>query len=143
MRLGAHVSTAGGPAKAFDRAVDIGAETIQIFASSPRAWKFKMPTDEQASETLTPAVQPVEEVFTVDGYTLLNANINYRFGAEEQYQVAIYGNNLTDEHFCNVFRASDTANVAAPGALGQHRSLVCGVSNSSVRTYGLSFGVEF
>lgn len=50
MRLGAHVSTAGGPVKAFDRAVEIGAETIQIFASSPRAWKFKMPTDEQASE---------------------------------------------------------------------------------------------
>ena len=50
MRLGAHVSTAGGPAKAFDRAVDIGAETIQIFASSPRAWKFKMPTDDQAAE---------------------------------------------------------------------------------------------
>ena len=52
MKLGAHVSTAGGPSKAFDRAVDIGAETIQIFASSPRAWKFKMPTDEQASEFL-------------------------------------------------------------------------------------------
>lgn len=50
MKLGAHVSTAGGPAKAFDRALEIGAETIQIFASSPRAWKFKMPTDEQASE---------------------------------------------------------------------------------------------
>ncbi|MCH7800056.1 MAG: deoxyribonuclease IV [Chloroflexi bacterium] len=50
MRLGAHVSTAGGPVKAFDRALEIGAETIQIFASSPRAWKFKMPTDEQASE---------------------------------------------------------------------------------------------
>ena len=50
MRLGAHVSTAGGPAKAFDNAVGIGAETIQIFASSPRAWKFKMPTEEQALE---------------------------------------------------------------------------------------------
>ena len=50
MRLGARVSTAGGPAKAFDKAVDIGAETIQIFASSPRAWKFKMPTEEQALE---------------------------------------------------------------------------------------------
>ncbi|HCH08859.1 MAG TPA: hypothetical protein DEW32_06615, partial [Dehalococcoidia bacterium] len=50
MRLGAHVSTAGGPAKAFDKAVDIGAETIQIFASSPRAWKFKMPTEEQSLE---------------------------------------------------------------------------------------------
>ena len=50
MRLGAHVSTAGGPAKAFDKSVEIGAETIQIFASSPRAWKFKMPTDDQTAE---------------------------------------------------------------------------------------------
>ena len=41
MRLGAHVSTAGGLDKAIDRAQDIGAETIQIFASSPRGWAFK------------------------------------------------------------------------------------------------------
>ena len=36
MKLGAHVSTAGGLGKAIDRAEDIGAETVQIFASSPR-----------------------------------------------------------------------------------------------------------
>ena len=41
MKIGAHVSTAGGVDKAIDRAADIGAETIQIFASSPRAWAFK------------------------------------------------------------------------------------------------------
>lgn len=41
MKIGAHVSTAGGVSKAVDRAVDIGAETIQIFASSPRSWAFK------------------------------------------------------------------------------------------------------
>ena len=41
MKLGAHVSTAGGLEKAIDRAQDIGAETIQIFASSPRGWAFK------------------------------------------------------------------------------------------------------
>ncbi len=46
MRLGAHVSTAGGLDKAIDRAQDIGAETIQIFASSPRAWAFKPPSEE-------------------------------------------------------------------------------------------------
>ena len=38
MELGAHVSAAGGIDKAIDRAVGIGAETIQVFASSPRAW---------------------------------------------------------------------------------------------------------
>jgi deoxyribonuclease-4 len=41
MLIGAHVSTAGGADKAIDNAVDIGAECVQIFASSPRAWAFK------------------------------------------------------------------------------------------------------
>ena len=43
MRLGAHVSAAGGLDKAIDRAQEIGAETVQIFASSPRGWAFKPP----------------------------------------------------------------------------------------------------
>ena len=47
MKLGAHVSTAGGLSKSIDRAVEIGAETIQIFASSPRAWAFKDPPEEE------------------------------------------------------------------------------------------------
>jgi len=41
MKIGAHVSTAGGAHKAIDNALEIGAECIQIFASSPRAWAFK------------------------------------------------------------------------------------------------------
>ena len=41
MKIGAHVSTAGGLHTAFGRAADMEAETIQIFASSPRAWRFR------------------------------------------------------------------------------------------------------
>ena len=41
MKIGAHVSTAGGISKAVDRGVDIGCETIQIFGSSPQSWAFK------------------------------------------------------------------------------------------------------
>lgn len=41
MKIGAHVSTAGGIDKAVDRALEIGAEAIQIFVSSPRGWAFK------------------------------------------------------------------------------------------------------
>lgn len=41
MKIGAHVSTAGGLHTAFGRAAKMDAETIQIFASSPRAWKFR------------------------------------------------------------------------------------------------------
>lgn len=45
MHIGAHVSAAGGLPKAVGRAKDIGAEAMQIFASSPRAWRFKSPED--------------------------------------------------------------------------------------------------
>jgi deoxyribonuclease-4 len=41
MRIGAHVSAAGGLDKAIDRAVDIGAETLQLFCSPPQGWAFK------------------------------------------------------------------------------------------------------
>ena len=40
MRIGAHVSSAGGISKAIGRGVEIGCETIQIFGSSPQTWAF-------------------------------------------------------------------------------------------------------
>ena len=39
MLIGAHVKTTGGVDKAVDRALDIGAECMQIFAASPRMWR--------------------------------------------------------------------------------------------------------
>ena len=48
MDIGAHVSAAGGVDKAVGRAVDIGAEAIQLFASSPRGWKFRPIPDDKA-----------------------------------------------------------------------------------------------
>ncbi len=39
MYIGAHVSASGGVDKAIGRALDIGAECIQIFAASPRMWR--------------------------------------------------------------------------------------------------------
>ena len=47
MKLGAHVSVSGGLSKSIDRALDIGAEAIQIFASSPRAWRFNHPKQKE------------------------------------------------------------------------------------------------
>ena len=41
MKVGAHVSTAGGLDKAIDRAQEMSAETIQMFVSSPRGWAFR------------------------------------------------------------------------------------------------------
>ena len=49
MELGAHVSAAGGVDKAVGRAVEIGAEAIQTFAASPRAWAFKPIADDKAA----------------------------------------------------------------------------------------------
>src|SRR3978361_1930467 len=38
-RIGAHLSTSGGVWTSINRAVDAGANTLQIFSSSPRTWK--------------------------------------------------------------------------------------------------------
>jgi deoxyribonuclease-4 len=49
MLIGAHVSPAGGPAKAVQRGADIGARSIQIFNQNPRAWKPTVYSDEQVA----------------------------------------------------------------------------------------------
>lgn len=47
MLIGAHVSPAGGVAKAVERGVDRGCHAIQIFNQNPRAWKPReYPADE-------------------------------------------------------------------------------------------------
>ena len=50
MKIGAHVSTAGGISKSIARASEIGCEAIQIFGSSPQGWAFK-PIPEQEIES--------------------------------------------------------------------------------------------
>ncbi|MDG6985436.1 MAG: deoxyribonuclease IV [Nitrososphaerota archaeon] len=44
--VGLHVSAAGSPEFAFDRAKEIGANTFQIFTRNPNQWKFKPIPDE-------------------------------------------------------------------------------------------------
>src|SRR5215813_2016702 len=39
LRIGFHLSTAGGVFRAAERAHQIGANTFQIFSSSPRMWR--------------------------------------------------------------------------------------------------------
>jgi deoxyribonuclease-4 len=38
-RIGIHLGTTGGPSNAIERAREIGANTLQIFSSSPRMWR--------------------------------------------------------------------------------------------------------
>ena len=39
MQIGAHVSSSGGINTAVDRAVAIGADSLQLFTQSPRMWR--------------------------------------------------------------------------------------------------------
>jgi deoxyribonuclease-4 len=50
MLVGAHVSPAGGPARAVERGVERGAESIQFFNQSPRAWRAREYTEEETAE---------------------------------------------------------------------------------------------
>ena len=47
MKIGAHISTAGGISNAVARDQEIGCEAIQIFGSSPQTWAFKPMPGEQ------------------------------------------------------------------------------------------------
>jgi deoxyribonuclease IV len=50
MLIGAHVSPAGGPAKAVERGVDLGCRSIQIFNQSPRQWAPHEYSDDQVAD---------------------------------------------------------------------------------------------
>ena len=54
MKIGAHVSSAGGISKSVARASGIGCETLQIFGSSPQGWAFK-PVPEKEVEAFRTA----------------------------------------------------------------------------------------
>lgn len=47
-RIGVHLGTAGGASRAAERARDIGANTFQIFSSSPRMWRAPNVDSQQA-----------------------------------------------------------------------------------------------
>jgi deoxyribonuclease IV len=47
MRIGAHVSSAGGPQNAFPKALEMGAEALQVFLSAPQQWRLPALKDEQ------------------------------------------------------------------------------------------------
>ena len=49
MLIGAHVSPAGGPAKAVERGVERGCRAIQIFNQSPRQWRPTEYDDEKVA----------------------------------------------------------------------------------------------
>ncbi|MEO0074137.1 MAG: deoxyribonuclease IV, partial [candidate division WOR-3 bacterium] len=50
MRLGFHVSIAGGLARAFERAESLGCETMQVFTSNPRGWRVAVLNQDDVEE---------------------------------------------------------------------------------------------
>ena len=84
MKLGAHVSASGGVSKSIDRALDIGAEAIQIFASSPRAWKFNHPKPEEIERFRKKSEESGIGPCYIHGSYLVNIG-----GSEDQLQISI------------------------------------------------------
>jgi deoxyribonuclease-4 len=73
MLIGAHVSPAGGPAKAVERGVERGARAIQIFNQSPRMWKPTIYSDEQVAAFRTAMADSDVDALLIHAVYLLNA----------------------------------------------------------------------
>jgi deoxyribonuclease-4 len=73
MLIGAHVSPAGGPAKAVERGVERGARAIQIFNQSPRMWKPTIYRDEQVAEFREAMAASDVDALLIHAVYLLNA----------------------------------------------------------------------
>jgi deoxyribonuclease-4 len=72
MKIGGHVSTAGGIHTGFERALAIGAECMQIFESAPQQWGTAKLTDEAVEQFhKTKAASGIDPVF-IHGKYLMN-----------------------------------------------------------------------
>src|SRR2546423_3639542 len=101
MLIGAHVSPAGGPAKAIERGVEKGADAIQIFNQNPRAWKPTVYSDEQVAEFREAMAASRVDALLIHAVYLLNP------ASEEK-------------EFRDKTRASLIASLRAGDALGAH-----------------------
>src|SRR3954467_4756213 len=72
MLIGAHVSPAGGPAKAVERGAEKGAEAIQIFNQSPRQWRPRHYSDEEVTEYGTSLEGSSVQALLIHAVYLLN-----------------------------------------------------------------------
>jgi deoxyribonuclease IV len=101
MLIGAHVSPAGGPAKAVERGVEKGCDAIQIFNQNPRAWKPTVYSDEQVAEFREAMAGSRVDALLIHAVYLLNP------ASEEK-------------EFRDKTRASLIASLRAGDALGAH-----------------------
>jgi len=73
MLIGAHVSPAGGPAKAVERGTERGARAIQIFNQNPRAWKPTIYSDEAVADFREAMAASDVDALLIHAVYLLNA----------------------------------------------------------------------
>jgi deoxyribonuclease-4 len=72
MLIGAHVSPAGGPAKAVERGAERGANAIQIFNQNPRAWKPRTYSGEEVARFHEAMAASDVDVLLIHAVYLLN-----------------------------------------------------------------------
>jgi deoxyribonuclease-4 len=72
MLIGAHVSPAGGPAKAVERGVERACRAIQIFNQNPRAWKPTVYSDEQIAAFREAMAESEVDALLIHAVYLLN-----------------------------------------------------------------------
>jgi deoxyribonuclease-4 len=70
--IGAHVSPAGGPAKAVARGVGCDAQAIQIFNQNPRAWKPREYSEEEVTAFRAAMAASAVEALLIHAVYLLN-----------------------------------------------------------------------
>ena len=105
-------------------------------------------TGDQVKSTAVSGNANVVDQLTQEAYTLVNANLSYRFGNADQYALSLYGRNLTDEHYCGHILINDgNAILAGPnpksGKKDTNQSVLCRVTNASTRTFGASISIDF
>lgn len=70
--IGAHVSPAGGPAKAIERGVQRGATAIQIFNQNPRGWKPRLYSPEEIADFRSAMAASDVDALLIHAVYLLN-----------------------------------------------------------------------
>lgn len=105
-------------------------------------------TGDQVKSTATNGNIDVVDQLTQEAYTLVNANLTYRFGEAGQYAFSVYGKNLTDEHYCGHILVNDgnsilTADNGMSAKKDTNAVVLCRVTNASTRTFGASISMDF
>jgi deoxyribonuclease-4 len=72
MLIGAHVSPAGGPAKAVERGIERGARAIQIFNQNPRQWKPREYSPEEVADFRAAMADSDVDALLIHAVYLLN-----------------------------------------------------------------------